>query len=98
MLTNNLLFVDDERKPTTSLWRVAKTYEEAISILAEGEIEVLSLDHDLGEGKSGYDVAKWIVEHNVWPRWINCHSMNPVGKANIRQLLKRYAPDTTEVM
>jgi hypothetical protein len=39
------------------------------------------------ETKSGYDAAKWLGQHCLltntpYPKW-NCHSANPVGKANI---------------
>ena len=39
------------------------------------------------ETKSGYDAAKWLGEYcldkNIpFPKW-NCHSANPIGKANI---------------
>ena len=44
--------------------------------------------------KTGYDCAKYLVdyciEHNLpLPKW-KCHSMNPVGKRNIEQLLTRF--------
>lgn len=59
----------------------------------------LSLDHDLGRGLSGYDVAKAIVEnewHNI--THVNVHSMNSVGTANIIQLLDHYGWSTSHVL
>ena len=44
--------------------------------------------------KTGYDAAKWLCEY-CWtnglplPKW-NVHSANPVGSANISQMLKNY--------
>lgn len=80
------LWVDDERLPPNG-WTWAKTYKEAIDFLNMGEVEVLSLDHDLGLGKTGYDVAKWIEDmasHGGMERLIwKIHSANPVGRANI---------------
>jgi len=80
---------------------VCATYDEAIRILSileyrvffHGEIYI-SLDHDLGDDKSGYDVAKWIVENQFPLTGFKCHSMNPVGRKNIEQLLTHY--DYTE--
>lgn len=83
------LFVDDIRVPSDNTWTVARTYDEAISVLKDGDVEVLSLDHDLGEGKSGYDVICW-VEDKVFtdtdfipPKEILVHSANPVGRNRI---------------
>lgn len=41
------LFVDDVRNPPDG-WRVARTIEDAKLLLATGEIERCSLDHDMG--------------------------------------------------
>jgi len=50
----------------------------------------LILNHDLGEEKSGYDVAKYIVEYQLPIGSFRVHSMNPVGRRNIEQLLTHY--------
>ena len=44
------------------------------------------------ETKSGYDAAKWLDEYcldkNIpYPKW-NCHSANPIGKANIEAYIQ----------
>lgn len=59
---------------------------------------IIDLDHDLGEGHeiddslapSGYDICKWIVESHISLAGFHIHSMNPVGAANMRQLLTHY--------
>jgi hypothetical protein len=57
------------------------------------DLEAISLDHDLGEGATGYDLAKYMVEQGCWPkRDIYLHSANPVGRWNMYQLLSHYAP------
>lgn len=48
---------------------------------------------------TGYDAAKWLVEYcNQFklplPKCY-CHSMNPVGRANIMKLLTATKPDST---
>lgn len=56
--------------------------------------EFISFDHDLGEGKSGYDIVKWII-HAVMDGLVlfpenftfKCYSANPVGKRNIEETL-----------
>ena len=74
----------------------AENYDQAIVWLKKFMDEkariIVDFDHDLGEGKSGYDIAKWIVEQDY--RRLDCHfrihSMNPVGAKNIRELMCHY--------
>lgn len=59
---------------------------------------IIDLDHDLGEGNelddtrtpNGYDICKKIVEWGIPLIGFHIHSMNPVGSANMRQLLTHY--------
>lgn len=86
------IYIDDMRQPLIpdALW--VKSYDEAIAALTTISYTlslVIDFDHDLGEGKTGYDVAKWLVEYNYFGKF-RIHSMNPVGANNIRQLLKHY--------
>ncbi len=93
------IFLDDCR-PCPDGYILAKNYIEMIKLLEEnkGQIEGISLDHDLGEDKSGYDVCKWMVENDNYPeKFITIHSSNPIGVKNMMQLLDRYAPDTCDI-
>ena len=41
--------------------------------------------------KSGYDVVCFIEEHNLWPiNGIRVHSMNPVGRARMEQVIRQH--------
>ena len=87
------LFVDDIRNPPDDSWQlVARNYVDAISFMKCFDVTVVSLDHDLGTGQSGYDIAKWIEEqvllHKIQAPAIICHSQNPVGKKNILDAAK----------
>lgn len=99
---NIFVWVDDVRPCPVSRANCAfpiiecKSYRQAIhhlkNLLEDYQICWIDLDHDLGEGKTGYDIAKWIVENEIPQpliRW-RCHSSNPVGQQNIRQLLTHY--------
>ena len=103
---STLLWLDDERDPTDSQWhgyfpvsRCAvvwlKTYSDFVGwISANGLPNAICFDHDLGEGPSGFDAAKWLTEycldHNTaLPSW-NIQSANPIGRDNIASLLKSY--------
>ena len=87
-------------------WQIVRSLEEGKAwVLANGFPDVISFDHDLGEahygqdysdGKTGYDFAKWLVEHdmdtNTMPAnfKFTVHSKNPTGSANIQSLLDNY--------
>lgn len=57
------VFLDDERT-TPAGWVRVYWPDEAIQLLETGEVEELSLDHDLGDDErgTGYDVVLWIEE------------------------------------
>ena len=80
-------------------WLLARTYDEAVSMVKHHGCPVyISFDHDLGDenAKTGYDFAKWLVDqdltYNIIPSdfEFNVHSANPVGAANITNLLDAY--------
>jgi len=105
-----LLWLDDIRDPKTSDWLLTyapeyaygdgeviwvKNYDEFVSwIEKNGLPDGICFDHDLGEEKSGYDCAKWLVEYcmdnNLPIPKFNIQSANPTGKININSLLKNY--------
>ena len=89
-----VLYVDDIRFPEYfhsigAEITVARTFEEAIQYL-DDSYDIISLDHDLGEEKTGYDIAKYMIEHPVKVKAVMIHSANPVGRDNIKQLLSHY--------
>jgi response regulator of citrate/malate metabolism len=45
------------------------------------------LDHDLGEGEDAIEIAKLIKHNKVKYNQLFIHSMNPVGSANIKNIL-----------
>jgi hypothetical protein len=105
------MFLDDERMPTDVTWNlidysgkwvIVRSFNEAMNwVLQNGVPSYISFDHDLGEmdghdSLSGYDFAKWLVEHDLdtgaIPGEFNfaVHSKNPVGAQNIYMLLSNY--------
>lgn len=83
------VFLDDLREPPKD-YVLARTYEECIELLKNNDVEILSLDHDLGTSYTGYDVCLWLAENNIFIPNIYIHSANPVGQKNMIQLLNRY--------
>ena len=93
------LFLDDERFPADDGydWVIVRTGEAAIKYVCEnGFPSFVSFDHDLGDGITGKDVAKWLIErdldHSDMPDDFDftVHSQNPVGAKNIEMTLGRY--------
>lgn len=94
------LYIDDKRYPQTNhKWNIVRNYDEAIEFMNEnGCPEYVTFDHDLGDSKSGYDIAKWMVEKDLDSHGkfipenfvFNVHSANPVGRDNIVSLLGNY--------
>jgi len=85
------LWLDDER-PAPDGWELVKTALECITALRCNEYEEISLDHDLGDGGTGYDVLLYIeaeVHRNPDYKcpmiWI--HSANPVGRKRMQQAI-----------
>jgi hypothetical protein len=85
------LYVDDVRGAPEG-WTLARDYRHSVLMFQMMTVEELSLDHDLGLGLTGYDIALWMVEYGIWPKHIYCHSMNPVGRGRILRLLRENAP------
>ena len=102
-----LLWLDDYRNPYESDWLIfspigrdvdviwLKSYNEFIEYIEQnGMPDGICFDHDLGDEKTGYDCAKWLVEYCMdnglsIPKW-NVQSSNPVGKDNINGLLNNF--------
>lgn len=90
-----VLYVDDIRFPKYfyqigARVTIARTYNKAIECIANNSYDIISLDHDLAEDKTGYDIAKYIVENQLKIGKVAIHSANPVGRDNIKQLLTHY--------
>ena len=57
------------------------------------EIELIDCDHDLGDyakdGGNGIKLLDWLVEQGLYYK-IHLHTMNPVGRANMERMIRRY--------
>ena len=105
------LWIDDVREPPDG-YRWARSVYEAKTIILDYEtmlrasggkpryqIELIDMDHDAGDyAKDGGDYIKlldWLEETGRnYPIFI--HSMNPVGRENMRAIIQRNG--WTEVM
>src|SRR5689334_10309963 len=92
------VWLDDVREAPKG-WVHVRTPEEAIEHLRSGDVEEISLDHDLGlatpeSERTGYDVLAWLEEAVATRTWerpipvIHVHSANPVGWQRMQQAIK----------
>lgn len=55
---------------------------------------IVHFDHDLGEGKNGYDCVKWLInwclENGYGAPDHDIQSANPVGRENIESVFNTY--------
>ena len=77
----------DDVRPSPVGWIWVKSADDAIKLVATGEVLALSLDHDLGDvkTKSGGDVLRWLEEQvfdrRFAPPIVEIHTMNPVARS-----------------
>ena len=91
------IWVDDIR-PIPNGYEGAKSVNDAIALIEKlefdgGIIELLDLDHDLGDyASNGGDAIKildFLVERETFYP-IKIHTANPVGRANMERMIERY--------
>jgi hypothetical protein len=82
------LYLDDLRDCPVG-FEIARTVEEAKYYFNNFQIEILSLDHDLGVDEkgtllsTGYDLVKYICEEGLRADKIYIHTDNSVGRDNM---------------
>lgn len=94
------IWVDDLR-PTPAGYEGTKSVNETIALIEEieqngGEVELLDLDHDLGdyadEGGDAIKLLDYLAERETYYP-IKIHTANPVGRANMECMIERYWPE-----
>ncbi|NMM65461.1 hypothetical protein HBE96_23060 [Clostridium sp. P21] len=86
------LYLDDLRDCPED-FVIARTVEEAIYYLENYDINILSLDHDLGEDENGnllptgYDLVKYMCENGLRASKVYIHTDNPPGRINMYETL-----------
>lgn len=93
------IWVDDIR-PVPQGYEGTKSVEETIALIEEieeagGEVELLDLDHDLGDyaefGGDAIKILDYLAERETFYP-IEIHTANPVGRANMERMIERYWP------
>ena len=93
------IWVDDLR-PVPDGYEGTKSVDETIALIEEieaegGEIELLDLDHDLGDfaqfGGDAIKILDYLAERETYYP-IAIHTANPVGRANMERMVEQFWP------
>lgn len=92
------IWVDDIRTPPDDSWVWFENSCDAIGMLKvvrlwRYDIELMSLDHDLGGDDTSRAIVLWMCENDFWPEEVIVHSANPVGVEWLEGMIERYKPD-----
>ena len=92
------IYLDDERVPSVKSNEdveviLVRNYDDAVEAFSKAHSDnrsiFLDLDHDLGTKESGYDFCKYAIRYAGEILGYKIHSMNPIGRANMEQLLNK---------
>jgi hypothetical protein len=105
----NILIIDDSKETGVCIWMAenkigkgkladaeiyqSRTYKQGMSQLIGLPWNILLLDHDLGESKTGYDLLVWLYNNKdkgYIPKRIYSITNNPVGEQNMLDLLSKF--------
>lgn len=91
------IWVDDIRAVPPG-YEGTKSVDETITLIEKieadgGEVELLDLDHDLGDyarfGGDAIKILDYLAERGTFYP-IRIHTANPVGRANMERMIERY--------
>ena len=94
------IWVDDLR-PVPEGYEWAKSVNQAIYLVEKAEaggekVELLDLDHDLGDyysdGGDAIKILDWLAERGTFYP-VRIHTANPVGRENMERMIARYWPE-----
>lgn len=76
-----ILLVDDFRfLPDCD---IARSGEDALRVINTEKYDVIIMDHDLGEGMTGYEMVNKALEEGILPPRVQFITNNPVGRENM---------------
>lgn len=83
------LYLDDIRDCPGREYELARSYENCVALMEIIDFPYVSLDYDLSDIYTGYDVLVWMKENKKFPKYLNIHSTHSYG----RSLMLDYARD-----
>lgn len=87
------VFLDDFRKcPAGFVY--ARTAEECLMLLEQEQVDILSLDHDLGiREMNGTELVQQMVQRGLYPREVYLHTSSSSGRQAMYELLYQNKPE-----
>jgi len=87
------VYLDDAR-PCPRGFVAARNVQECILLLQECEVDILSLDYDLGPtDETGFDVVSWMVANQHYPKRIYLHTSSDLGRSQMYHQLYVHKPE-----
>ncbi|WP_189013916.1 cyclic-phosphate processing receiver domain-containing protein [Paenibacillus marchantiophytorum] len=85
----------DDLRPCPQGFSLARNVLECQLLLDEFEVDILSLDHDLGwtSAQTGMDVVIWLLQKRKFPRTIYIHTSSPSACTAMFQMLYTAKPE-----
>lgn len=84
----------DDMRPCPAGFVAARTADECLMLLAECEVNLLSLDFELGPGRpNGLSVVHGLIVNGKFPRQIFVHSSSLMGRAQMVRELRAAQPE-----
>ena len=89
------IFVDDNREFPKG-FECFKSFGGVIMLMKymNDDIDMISLDFDLGDRYTGLDILKWMKENGKAPKHINIHSDHEQGVPLMKAYAVRNFPDS----
>lgn len=83
------IILDDKRNFPDREYNCCRSYDDCIALIDifKNDIQFISLDYDLDEDNTGYDVLVYMKENNIFSDHINIHSSHELGVPK----MKKYA-------
>ncbi|GAB6990077.1 cyclic-phosphate processing receiver domain-containing protein [Paenibacillus pini] len=87
------LYLDDYRRCPKG-FKLARNADECLMALQLEEVDILSLDYDLGpSGVTGRDVVTQMINQGLFPREVYLHTSSMCGKKEMYELLYQHKPE-----
>ena len=84
------IILDDQRSFPDGSYNCVRTYEDCVEMIRLfRKISFISLDYDLGGGKTGYDVLVYMADNDIEVKHINIHSDHSVGVPQMQEYAQK---------
>lgn len=79
----------DDLRPCPRNFTLARNVQECLLLLETCDVDILSLDHDLGwmTKETGMDVVMWLLQTRKFPKTIYIHTSSPMACKAMYQML-----------